>query len=114
MLNQSLDRTFHALSDGTRRAILKQLSKRSASVTEVANPHAMTLPAIMQHLRVLEDSGLVRSEKIGRSRYFHVEPKALRVAETWLTDRRSSWESHFDRLGKFLDRTHPELKRSRT
>jgi DNA-binding transcriptional ArsR family regulator len=114
MLNKPLDRTFQALSDGTRRAILLQLSKRSAAVTEVAKPHAMTLPAVMQHLRVLEDSGLVRSEKIGRSRHFHLEPKALRMAEAWLRDRRSVWESHFDRLGEFLDQTHPSPRGSRT
>ncbi len=116
MLNQSqaLDRMFQALADSTRRALLQQLTKRSASVSELAEPHEMSLPAVLQHLGVLEESGLVSSEKVGRARHYRLEPKALATAEAWIADRRGVWESHFDRLGAFLDNTYPKKKRSRT
>ena len=104
MLNQiaSLDRVFHALADPTRRAMVERLSRGPASVSELARPFAMSLPAVVQHLQVLETSGLVRSEKVGRVRTCRLEPGALRTAEQWIAERRTSWERRLDRLGELL------------
>jgi len=104
MFNHSaaLDRAFHALADPTRRAMVERLAHGSASVTELARPLAMSLPAVMQHLMVLEASGLVRSEKSGRVRTCRVEPEALSLAERWINERRTEWESRLDRLGDYL------------
>lgn len=104
MLDQrpGLDRVFQALADPTRRGMLERLSRGSASVTELAQPLAMSLPAAMQHLQVLEASGLVRSGKVGRVRTCHIEPGALETAEQWITERRASWERRLDRLGDYL------------
>ena len=105
MLNKlpALDKTFQALADATRRAILAELTRGPSSVSQLARPMAMSLPAVMQHLAVLEESGLVRSEKIGRVRTCRIEPKALGMAEQWISQRRSEWERHFDRLGEYLE-----------
>jgi DNA-binding transcriptional ArsR family regulator len=97
-----LDLVFHALSDATRRAMVERLSRGPASVSELAAPFAMSLPAVVQHLAVLEDSGLVRSEKVGRVRTCRMEEGALSAAERWINDRRRLWESRLDRLGEFL------------
>jgi DNA-binding transcriptional ArsR family regulator len=105
MLNKhlpSLDVTFQALADPTRRTILARLAKGPASVSELAQPLTMSLPAVMQHLAVLEGAGLVRSEKVGRVRTCSIEPQALSLAEQWLNQRRSEWENRFDRLGEYL------------
>ena len=104
MLNQSaaLDLLFQALADPTRRAMVERLSRGPASVSELARPLAMSLPAVVQHLQVLEASGLVRSEKIGRVRTCRIEPTALRLAEQWIEERRTSWESRLDRLGDYF------------
>lgn len=106
MVNSSygapLDRVFHALSDPTRRGMVERLSRGPASVGELARPLPMSLPAVMQHLRVLEESGLVRSEKVGRVRTCRIEPAALRPAEEWIGERRASWERRLDRLGEVL------------
>ena len=104
MLNQSirLDRLFQALADPSRRVMVERLSRGPASVSELARPLAMSLPAVVQHLQVLEASGLVRSEKIGRVRTCRIEPAALRSAERWIADRRATWERHLDRLGEYL------------
>jgi DNA-binding transcriptional ArsR family regulator len=104
MLNQSadLDRLFHALADPARRAIVEQLSHGPATVSELARPLPMSLPAAMQHLGVLEAAGLVRSEKLGRVRTCAIEPKALSLAEQWLNARRIAWEHRLDRLGDYL------------
>jgi DNA-binding transcriptional ArsR family regulator len=104
MLNQStqLDLMFQALADPTRRVIVERLTRGPASVSELARPFAMSLPAIVQHLQVLEASGLVRSEKVGRVRTCHIEPKALRTAEQWIGERRTVWERRLDRLGDVL------------
>src|SRR5215207_9686869 len=96
------DRIFHALSDPSRRVIVERLSRGSASVSELARPLPMSLPAVVQHLQVLETSGLVRSEKIGRVRTCRLEPAALRPVEQWVSARRLSWESRLDRLGTYL------------
>lgn len=103
-----LDRTFHALSDPTRRAMVQRLSSGPASVSELARPLAISLPAVMQHLQVLEASGIVRTSKIGRVRTCTVEPKMLTLAERWIAERRASWERKLDRLGDYLDATASE------
>lgn len=105
MLNQhaSLDTVFQALADPSRRVIVERLSRGPASVSELARPLAMTLSAVVQHLQVLEASGLVRSQKIGRVRTCRIEPEMMKAAEKWLTERRASWERRLDRLGDYLD-----------
>ena len=105
MLNQqtALDLTFQALADPTRRAMIERLSQGTASVSELAKPLAMSLPAVMQHLAVLEGAGLVVSEKIGRTRTCRVAPEAMRAAEAWLDARRNEWAGRLDRLGVYLD-----------
>ena len=104
MLNYSasLDRVFQALADETRRGMVERLVRGPASVKELARPLAMSLPAVMQHLRVLEAAGLVRSEKTGRVRTCQIEPATLRAAEAWLAGQRSAWERSLDRLGDYL------------
>lgn len=114
MLNhQALDRTFHALADPSRRWIVERLSRGPASVSELAAPLDMSLPAVVQHLAVLEESGLVRSEKIGRVRTCRIEAGALQAAEQWINDRRTTWERRLDRLGDFLAETADEPTPSR-
>lgn len=98
----SIDPVFHALADPTRRVIVEQLSRGPASVSELAKPLDMTLSGVVQHLAVLEASGLVRSHKIGRVRTCRIEPAALQSAETWITERRMSWERRLDRLADYL------------
>jgi len=102
MLNQSLDLTFQALADPTRRAMLERLSRSPASVSDLARPMDMSMSAVMQHLAVLEGSGLVVSEKIGRVRTCRIEPLALSAAENWINAQRAEWERRFDRLGNYL------------
>jgi len=105
MLNQSaaLDLAFQALADPTRRAMVEQLSARPSSVSDLARPFAMSLPAVMQHLAVLEGAGLVASEKIGRLRMCRIEPEALSRAERWINARRTEWEHRLDRLGDYVE-----------
>jgi DNA-binding transcriptional ArsR family regulator len=109
MLNQRvpLDLAFHALADPTRRAMVERLSRGPASVSELARPLAMSLPAVVQHLQVLEASGLICSEKVGRVRTCRIESASLGSAEQWITERRRSWERRLDRLGDYLAE-HPE------
>jgi DNA-binding transcriptional ArsR family regulator len=104
MLNNSpdLDLVFHALSDPARRAMVARLTRGPAPVSELAKPLDMSLSAVVQHLAVLETSGLVKSEKSGRVRTCRIEPKALRNAEQWIVARRTIWEKRFDRLGDYL------------
>lgn len=102
-----LDSVFQALADPTRRAIVVRLCEGPASVSELAMPFPMSLPAIVQHLQVLEHSGLVRSEKIGRVRSCSIVPAAVRFAETWLGQRRTREERRLDRLEAFLDSDAP-------
>ena len=98
----NLDLTFQALADPTRRSMVERLSRGQASVSELARPYDMSLPAIVQHLAMLENSGLVRSEKVGRVRTFTMVPAALSLAEKWFNQRRSQWEQRLDRLGEHL------------
>lgn len=106
MLNQSppLDLLFQALADPTRRNLVERLSQGPASVSELAKPLAMSLPAVLQHLLVLETSGLVRSEKVGRVRTCTIDTSALQRAEQWIHERRTLWEKRLDRLGEYLAR----------
>jgi len=105
MLNESsqLDLAFQALADPTRRGMLARLSRAPASVSELAKPFAMSLPAVMQHLQMLEASGLVRSEKKGRVRTCQIEPAALASAEGWIAEQRALWERRLDRLEGYLE-----------
>lgn len=104
MLNSqsALDLMFQALADASRRSMVERLCRGPASVSELAAPLAMSLPAVVQHLQVLEASGLVRSEKVGRVRTCAIQPAALRTAETWIHERRLFWEHRLDQLGAFL------------
>ena len=111
MLNYSppsLDLMFQALADPSRRSMVERLSRGSATVSELAQPLAMSLPAVVQHLQMLEASGLVRSEKTGRVRTCRIEHRALSLAEQWINQRRAMWERRFDRLGEVL--AEPEKK----
>ncbi len=101
----TLDLAFQALADPSRRAMVDRLVQGPATVSELAKPLAMSLPGVMQHLAVLEASGLVISEKIGRTRTCRIEPKVLTQAEHWIAERRALWERRLDRLGQFLDET---------
>jgi len=105
-----LDLTFQALADPTRRAMVERLSRGPASVSMLAKPLSMTLSAVVQHLAILEASGLVTSEKVGRVRTCRVEPRALDSAERWISERRASWERRFDRLDALLAETDPATK----
>ena len=107
MLNYvpALDLTFQALADPARRAMVARLVEGPASVSELARPLDMTLSAVVQHLQVLETSGLVRSEKAGRVRTCRIDPMVLSQAEAWIAERRATWERRFDRLGAYLAET---------
>ncbi len=96
-------RVFHALGDPTRRSIVEKLSERPLSVSSLAAPLDITLTAVAQHLQVLEESGLVRTEKVGRVRTCSIDPAGFAVLEQWIRDRRSTWERRLDRLGEFLE-----------
>jgi DNA-binding transcriptional ArsR family regulator len=98
----NIDRVFHALGDATRRAIVSKLSQGPISVSQLAAPLEITLAAVVQHLQVLEASGLVKTEKLGRVRTCSIEPDGLSAAEQWIGDLRSEWESRLDRLGDLL------------
>jgi DNA-binding transcriptional ArsR family regulator len=102
-----LDRAFQALADPSRRIMVERLSRGPASVSELAQPLEMTLAAVVQHVQVLEASGLVRSKKVGRVRTCRIQTAALRTAEQWISERRRGWERSLDRLGDYLAE-HPQ------
>jgi DNA-binding transcriptional ArsR family regulator len=104
MLNKEmiLDRTFQALADASRRSILARLSQGPSSVSELARPLAMSLPAVMQHVSVLEEAGLVRSRKVGRVRTCSIDARALDGAEHWIGLRRNEWQQRFEQLDRHL------------
>ena len=102
-----LDQVFQALADPTRRSIVERLIDGPATVSQIASPLTMSLPAVMQHLQVLEASGLIASEKVGRVRTCRIEPAALRRAEAWITRQRTGWELQLDRLGDELGTSTP-------
>ena len=104
MLDQTidLDRTFQALADKSRRSMVERLTLGPASVSQLAEPLAMSLAAVVQHVQVLEACGVVTTEKVGRTRMCRIEPGAMTAAERWISDRRRSWEVRLDRLGDEL------------
>ena len=102
MMQMAVDNLFRALADPTRRDVLARLSRSPASVSELAGPFDMALPSFLQHLRILEESGLVRSRKEGRVRTYRLEPKRLKQAEDWLARQRTLWERRLDRLDAYL------------
>ena len=104
MLDQTidLDRTFQALADKSRRTMVERLTLGPASVSELAEPLAMSLAAVVQHVQVLEACGVVKTEKVGRTRICRIERVAMTAAEKWITDRRRDWEARLDRLGDVL------------
>ena len=104
-----LDHVFRALADPTRRAVLERLARGAAPVSELARPFEMALPSFTQHLRVLEDSGLVASRKAGRVRTYRLSPRGLAAAETWMARQRDLWERRLDQLDAYLN----ELKEPR-
>lgn len=108
MINYQLGRSFQALADPARRALVDRLTLGPASVSVLAKPFAMSLPAVMGHLKVLEEAGLIVSEKNGRVRTCRIDPLKLSQVENWVTERRLMWERSLDRLGAFLDATRPE------
>ena len=114
MLNQStaLDRVFRAIADPTRRAIIDRLALGEASLTQLAEPFDMSLPAVHQHLRLLEASGIVVTSKAGRVRTCRLDPKVLRRAEAWFARRRAMWERRLDALDRYL--THEPRARTRS
>ncbi len=112
----NIDRIFHALGDPTRRAMVEKLSQGTMSVSQMAEPFDMTLAAVVQHLQVLEECGLVQTEKVGRVRSCRIEPTGLDAMEQWIRDRRSIWERRLDRLGDlFADENEkpPEPRQNR-
>jgi DNA-binding transcriptional ArsR family regulator len=106
------DDVFYALSNSTRRKVLKQLSVGPATVTELAAPFDMKLPSFVQHLSVLERSRLVKSKKRGRVRTYEIAPERFKVAEDWLTERRQLWESRFDRFDEYVKQLKGKESRS--
>lgn len=102
MSAEPIDSIFKALSDPTRRRVLERLGQRPASVSELAEPFDMALPSFVQHLRVLEESGLVTSKKQGRVRTYALEAQTLRRAEDWLAQQRELWERRLDQMDEYL------------
>jgi DNA-binding transcriptional ArsR family regulator len=98
-----LDRLFVALADGNRRAMIDQLSGGPASMSDLARPLGIALPSALKHLAVLEGSGVVRSEKVGRTRTYHMAPDAFSGLEAWVSARKAQWNSQLDRLERFLE-----------
>lgn len=107
-MNHELDKTFAALADPARRAMVERLVMGPATVSELARPLPMSLPGVMLHLKVLEESGLVISQKVGRVRTCRIAPQKLSLAEQWVSQRRQMWERSLDRLGAYLDENRPE------
>lgn len=100
-------KVFHALADPTRCAVVEKLSRGPASTTELARPFNMALPSFTQHLKVLEDAGLVASQKEGRTRLFKLTPKPMQDAEHWMAAQRAIWEQRLDRLQAYVERPEP-------
>jgi DNA-binding transcriptional ArsR family regulator len=106
---QQLDRTLAALADPTRRAVLERLSQSSASITELAEPFGISLTGMKKHIRVLEEAGLVRTEKVGRTRRCEIGPRRLDDLEAWMQTYRQMLEARYDRLDELLARQSREL-----
>src|SRR5258708_37013306 len=106
----TLDSTFGALADPTRRAVLASLMLGEASLSDLAGPHRMSLPAVMKHIHVLQNAGLVSQKKIGRTRFCQLAPAPLKQAEDWIAQYRRFWEGAFDSLERFLSQDPPPEK----
>ncbi len=104
----NLDRLFHALSDPTRRGIVERLTAGPASVSDLAAPTGMALPTVMKHIAVLEASGLLETEKSGRTRICRARPAPLAAAQTWIEAQRAEWEARLDRLDAYATRLMKE------
>ena len=104
----TLDAFFHAMADPTRRAVVERLMRGPASVSDLAAPHGIALPSFLKHLKVLEASGLVRSEKTGRIRTCHIEAEPIAAAEDWLARQRRVWDQRLDRLDALVRRLEEE------
>jgi DNA-binding transcriptional ArsR family regulator len=109
----ALDRVFQALADPTRRAVLQRLSGGVAAVSELAEPFDMALPSFLQHLKVLEGCGLVRSRKSGRIRTYQISPEPLKTAEGWMSEQRALWERRLDQLDRYLEDLAPTVNATR-
>jgi len=107
-----IDRVFYALGDPTRRAIVEKLSEGPLSVSRLATPLQITLTAVIQHLQVLEESGLVHTEKLGRVRTCRLDSAGFSALKQWIDDRRSTWERRLDRLGDLLAESDEEEQRN--
>lgn len=101
-IEKPIDSVFRALSDPTRRHVLERLSRSPASVSQLAAPFDMALPSFVQHMGILEESGLVRSRKTGRVRTYQLAPKRMQLAENWLTQQRNLWNRRLDQLDDYL------------
>ena len=109
-----VEQVFHALNDATRRAIVEMLSQKPHSITRLAEPLGISLTAVSQHLQILEEAGLVSTEKLGRVRTASVNTTGLDVLSQWVRERRSVWERKLDRLGEMLDEEATEKAIRRT
>jgi DNA-binding transcriptional ArsR family regulator len=110
--SRTLNRTFAALADPTRRRILAHLARGDQRVTHLARPHAMSLPAISKHLRVLEKAGLLRRRRYGRVHQMQLDAKPLKQAAEWVEEYRRFWEESLDRLAEYLEKTNTVPKRT--
>jgi len=111
---RTLNQTFAALADPTRRRILAQLARGDRRVTDLARPHAMSLPAISKHLRVLEKAGLLRRRRYGRVHQMQLDAKPLKQAARWVEEYRKFWEGSLDRLAEYLEKQNQPLERRKT
>jgi DNA-binding transcriptional ArsR family regulator len=105
---RQLDHAFQALADGNRRSMVARLTRGPASVSELAGPLDVSLPTVLQHLDVLQRSGLVHSEKVGRVRTCRLQPEPLQTIERWIREHRAAWERRLDLLGDVLDEAFPD------
>jgi DNA-binding transcriptional ArsR family regulator len=108
--SQSLDRTFSALADPTRRDIVRRLSTGPASISELARPIGISLPGVMKHVRILEEANLVTTEKRGRTRECRLGPEQMDDATMWIESQRRRWERRLDRLEVIIERTKGEQR----
>ena len=111
--SETLDRTFAALADPTRRQILAHLARGDSHVTELARPHDMSLPAVSKHLRVLENAGLLRRRRYGRVHEMQLNARPLKNAAQWVEEYRKFWEGSLDRLAAYLEKTRPREKKGK-
>jgi DNA-binding transcriptional ArsR family regulator len=105
MVNNRVDEILQSLADPTRRQIVERLTFAPMNVSEIAGPMTMSLPAVLKHLAILQRAGVVHTVKVGRVRTCRLVPEAIRDLETWVSVQRTTWETHLDALGDYLDRS---------